>query len=98
MQLNHSTKSLDFRQFFLSHVAVDADVIILFLPSLSVTDHVLHAAVCGVCDAEPGGIHPFLPERPAGQLAGRLSTGETCRTSASSPPPAPPTALLFVCR
>lgn len=70
----------------LSHVAAGgrqrSDVTaVLCLPSLSVADHVLHAAVCCVCDAQPGGIHPLLPERSAGQLAGGLSTGETSRIS-----------------
>lgn len=76
----------------LSHVAVGgrqrSDVtLVLFLPPppLSVADHILHAAVCRVCDAQPGGIHPLLPERSAGQLAGRLSTGETSGTSATPP-------------
>lgn len=82
----------------LSHVAVGgrqrSDVtLVLFLPSLSVADHVLHAAVCRVCDAQPGGIHPLLPERSAGQLAGRLSTGETSGTSA----PPTPTPCPVVC-
>ncbi len=48
-----------------------------FFFSFSVTDHVLHAAVSCVCDAQPGGLHPLLPERSAGQLSGRLSAGET---------------------
>lgn len=45
--------------------------------SSSVTDHLLHAAVGRVRDAQPGGLHPLLPERSAGQLPGRLSAGET---------------------
>lgn len=49
----------------------------LSLSSSSVTDHILHAAVSRVCDAQPGGLHPLLPERSAGQLSGRLSAGET---------------------
>lgn len=53
--------------------------IIFFFPS--VTDHFLHAAVSSVCDAQPGRLHPLLPECPAGQLSGRLSTGETNWTS-----------------
>lgn len=49
--------------------------------SPSVTDHILHAAVSSVCNAQPGGLHPLLPECSAGQLPGRLSTGETNWTS-----------------
>lgn len=45
--------------------------------SFPVTDHVLHATVSCVCDAQPGGLHPLLPERSAGQLSGGLSAGET---------------------
>lgn len=72
----------------LSHVAVGgrqrSDVtLVLFPPPPSVADHILHAAVCRVCDAQPGGIHPLLPERSAGQLSGRLSTGEISGTSAT---------------
>lgn len=75
----------------LSHVAVggrqrsDVTLVLFLPPPLSVADHILHAAVCRVCDAQPGGIHPLLPERSAGQLAGRLSTGETSGTSATPP-------------
>lgn len=50
-----------------------------FFPS--VTDHFLHAAVSSVCNAQPGRLHPLLPECSAGQLSGRLSTGETKWTS-----------------
>lgn len=57
----------------------------LFFPCLSVADHILHAAVRGVCDAKPGGLHPLLPERSAGQLPGRLSTGETNWPSIRAP-------------
>lgn len=48
-----------------------------YLTSFSVTDHILHAAVSSLCDAQPGRLHPLLSERSAGQLAGRLSAGET---------------------
>lgn len=36
-------------------------------------------------DAQPGRFHSLLPERSAGQLPGRLSTGETKWTSTVSP-------------
>lgn len=59
---------------------------------LSVADHILHAAVRSVCDAKPGGLHPLLPERSAGQLPGRLSTGETNWPPIHAPPP-----ILYIC-
>lgn len=43
-------------------------------------DHILHAAVSSLCDAQPGGLHPLLPECSAGQLTGGLSAGETTWT------------------
>lgn len=54
-------------------------------PCLSITDHILYAAVSCVCDAQPGRFHSLLPERSAGQLPGRLSTGETKWTSTVPP-------------
>lgn len=42
----------------------------------SLPDYLLHAALRSVCDAQPGRLHPLLPERPARQLPRRLPVGE----------------------
>lgn len=46
-------------------------------PVFLATDHIFHAAVCSLRDAQPGRLHPLLPERSARQLSGGLSAGET---------------------
>lgn len=68
-------------------VLVDCNILTSCCPffCLSITDHILYAAVSCVCDAQPGRFHSLLPERSTGQLPGRLSTGETKWTSTVSP-------------
>lgn len=48
----------------------------LSAPLLPAADHLLHAAVGAGRHAEPGRVHPVLPERAAGEVPGGLREGE----------------------